>query len=83
MRDREVVLRGEAAMSPASQILCTSALTYGVPLLLAWRELRLLGRLPPKPRDAGPEPEPVVLPWPGAGGRDLPECLRPRVLEDA
>lgn len=76
-------------MSPGTHMLCSFALTYGIPALLAWRELRTL----PKRGGGGRDPEPAPEIWPRDGGRPLPECLIPRlppapvapsrVLEDA
>jgi len=68
-------------MSPAHQIMCSFVLTYGVPMVLAWRELHQLGRLPRHRPDPGPAPEPLPLPWPVDGNRSLPACLQPRPAE--
>lgn len=72
-------------MSPSTFVLLSGALTFGVPLALALRELRELRRPPgggwTPPRQPDPQPAP---PKP----RPLPDCLIPkpsrtRVLEDA
>ena len=66
-------------MTPTTHVLCSFALTYGVPTLLAWRELHQLKKLRP-PRgddDDGPEPPPAL--WPRDGGRPLPACLIPNL----
>ncbi len=67
-------------MSPETQILLSGALTFGVPLVLAVRELLLLRRPPrggwrpePMPPNAGPVPLP-------AGGKPLPDCLIPKPM---
>lgn len=75
-------------------VLLSSVLTFGVPLVLAFRELLVLRRgggrggswERDRPRDTPPAPLP-------AGGKPLPDCLVPkrlpratarsRVLEDA
>ena len=67
-------------MSPATQVILSSALTFGVPLLLAVRELIALRRWRDEPggRDGPAEPRPLPLP-PGGGlaVKPLPACLIP------
>jgi hypothetical protein len=69
-------------MNTTTQVLCSFALTFGVPIVVAGWELWHLGpsarRLPPS-EDTPPGP----LPLPDAGvppqvQRPLPECLIPR-----
>ncbi len=66
-------------MTPAAQILLSGALTFGVPLALAVRDLLTLrrgpsgGYWPPQPQTPPPQPT--------SGGptirRELPACLIP------
>jgi hypothetical protein len=66
-------------MTPAAQILLSGALTFGVPLVLAVRDLMALrrgpggGSWPPHPQSPPPQPS--------SGGpamrRELPSCLIP------
>lgn len=71
-------------MSPHVQVLLSGALTFGVPLAFAIRELIVLRR---PPRNDG-QPPPPVPPRPPVN-RPLPDCLIPkplprvRQLEDA
>ena len=59
-------------MSSATFVMLSGLLTFGVPLLLAIREL---GRLGPSSNGGdGPPPPPPVQPGP----RPLPDCLMPR-----
>ena len=58
-------------MTPAEQVVLSGALTFGVPLLLAIRELILLRR--PR-RDGGPPPGDPIPPAP----KPLPDCLIPK-----
>ena len=64
-------------MNPNIQIMCSFALTFGVPMAVAVREYWTLGStpggLPPQPPVA-PEP----MPLPDAGIKRLPECLIPK-----
>jgi hypothetical protein len=69
-------------MNPATQAICSSMLTFGVPLAVAAWELWRLGpsarRLPP-----GDEVPPQPAPLPDAGvspriQKPLPDCLVPR-----
>ena len=69
-------------MNPATQVVCSCALTFGVPVAIALWELWHLG---PTPRHLPPgedmPPEPAPLPDPGAAPRiqkPLPDCLVPR-----
>ena len=77
-------------MAPSTFVLLSGALTYGVPLLLAVRELWTLGSTPRGGDGPPPPPPPVLSPLP----KPLPDCLIPRpvirreaspvrVLEDA
>ncbi len=66
-------------MSPTTQVLLSGALTFGVPLALAFRELRVLRR---PNRGAGwggdpivPTPPPPPPTDPETPSRPLPECL--------
>ncbi len=74
-------------MSPATQVLLSGLLTFGVPLLFALHELLALRRAD----RGGPPPPPAPPPRPPAP-KPLPDCLiprpmaperRPRVLQDA
>ncbi len=69
-------------MNATTQVICSCALTFGVPIVIAGWELWRLGpsarRLPPG-EDVPPEPAPL----PDAGvlpgvRKPLPECLLPR-----
>lgn len=85
---------GEVRMDPLVWIMLSGALTFGVPLVLAARELWLLrdDGGGPSSRGRAPDAQPPVPPSP-AGAGPLPECLVPkplprsavrsRVLEDA
>ncbi len=74
-------------MMPQTEILCSFALTFGVPMALAVREYwhctPSRGHLPPGEPMPSPEPDPL----PDAGvspyaGKKLPDCLIPvRVRE--
>lgn len=66
-------------MSPTTQVLLSGALTFGVPMVLAFRELRVLRR---QGRNGGWGGEPAAPPPPppspveqGPPTRPLPECL--------
>jgi hypothetical protein len=69
-------------MTPNTQVICSMALTFGVPIVVAGWELWHLGPASwrPKPNeDASPEPPPL----PDAGlpplvRKPLPDCLIPR-----
>lgn len=60
----------QATLSPALFVILSGCLTFGVPLLLALRELHLLRR---RPNDGGYRPDPAPEPAP----RPLPPCLVP------
>jgi hypothetical protein len=69
-------------MSPASQVICSCMLTFGVPIALAgwdlWR-LKPASWRPPPGEEAEPEPSPL----PDAGRppvvqKPLPDCLIPK-----
>jgi hypothetical protein len=69
----------KARMSPTTQVLLSGALTFGVPLVLAFRELHLLRRPGGK---AGWGGDPVTPPSPPPRPADgepprkpLPDCL--------
>lgn len=67
-------------MSPSSQVLLSGALTFGVPLLLAVRELITLRRWTDEPdeRDGSAEPAPPPPPRGGTpAAKPLPACLIP------
>jgi hypothetical protein len=69
-------------MNAITQVLCSLALTFGVPVMVAGWELWHLGsinRRPPPGDDIAPEPTPL----PDAGASPpirstLPDCLIPR-----
>ena len=70
-------------MNPATQVVCSFALTLGIPIIVAGWELWHIGptawRLPPG-EDIPPEPTPL----PDAGilprlHKPLPDCLIPRI----
>ena len=79
-------------MDADTHILLSGALTFGVPLLFAVRELVVLRRGGGGSWRGDPAPEPPPPP-PSRGTGPLPDCLiprplprpaaRPRVLEDA
>jgi hypothetical protein len=60
----------QANLSPALFVILSGCLTFGVPLLLAVRELHLLRR---RPNDGGFRPDPAPPPAP----KPLPPCLIP------
>jgi hypothetical protein len=62
-------------MAPSTQILLSGALTFGVPLALAVRDLMTMRRSPPGP-GWRPDPVPPKPPQPIDGsGPALPACL--------
>lgn len=69
-------------MNAATQVICSCALTFGVPIVLAAWDLWNLGPTPrrmPPGEDTPPEPSP--LPNPVASPRiqkPLPDCLIPK-----
>jgi hypothetical protein len=68
-------------MTPAMVVICSGLLTFGVPLLLALREIYRTGagdgswRPDPRP----PEPTPLVPGGSGPGMKKLPDCLIPKL----
>jgi hypothetical protein len=66
-------------MTPAAQIMLSGALTFGVPLVLAVRDLMTLrrgsggGYWPPQPQTPPPQPNTGSPPI----RRELPACLIP------
>jgi hypothetical protein len=70
-------------MSPTTQVFCSCALSFGVPIVLAGWELWRLGpasRRQPPNEDIIPDPAP--LPDAGLSPRiqkPLPDCLIPKV----
>jgi hypothetical protein len=82
-------------MSPAIQVVLSGVLTFGIPLVLALREVSIIRKNGPPPQ-GGTEPRRPVPPRPRGGEPDLkplPACLLPpypplpdeerrRVLED-
>jgi hypothetical protein len=69
-------------MIASTQVICSCALTFGVPIVLAGWELWRMGptvrRLPPgddMPPDPSPMPDAGVSP---ATRKPLPDCLIPR-----
>jgi hypothetical protein len=69
-------------MTTDMQVHCSFALTFGVPIALAWWELKRLGRgnWNPPPEEAVP-PDPAPLPDPGVVPeirKPLPACLIPQ-----
>lgn len=70
-------------MSPGTQIILSGALSFGVPLLFALRELRQLRRPwhGPDDRERGPDPGPPPPPPDSRPAvQPLPDCLIPRPL---
>lgn len=75
-------------MAPATQILVSGALTFGVPLVLALRELVVINRKKNRRPPDDQLPPPPLRPTPPSDiyTRPLPTCLIPqksssRVLE--
>ncbi len=68
-------------MSPALFVICSGILTFGVPLLLALREIITTGsgegswRPDPRP----PEPVPPIPRGSGPAVKKLPDCLIPKL----
>ena len=67
-------------MSPATQIILSGTLTFGVPLVLAVRDLIVMRRSGGGGGGWGGEPPGPVAPLPTGGGdgvasRPLPQCL--------
>lgn len=69
-------------MTADMQVNCSFALTFGVPIALAWWELRRLGRgnwNPPREDDVPPDPAPLTDPGIVPEVRKaLPDCLIPK-----
>jgi hypothetical protein len=65
-------------MSPETQILLSGALTFGVPLAFAVRELVLLRRDRGAGGGAGPAKAPAAPPPAPRPAASLPDCLIPR-----
>ena len=66
-------------MQPGLQVILSGTLTFGVPLVLAIRELLASGPPSPPPPDGNvlrPSDEPPLAPS-GYGERPLPACLIP------
>jgi hypothetical protein len=75
-------------MAPATQIILSGMLTFGVPILLAARDVVVVNRKPQAgpPDDHQPPPPPRPMPPTDIYSRPLPACLIPqrrpeRVLE--
>jgi len=66
------------AMAPATFVILSGVLTFGVPLVLAVRELLMLRR-PPKTRWGGTWGDGRTVPCP-APRKPLPDCLVPRPM---
>lgn len=67
-------------MSPQVQVVLSGALTFGIPLAFALRELAVLRRRRPAPRrpdDPGSRPSPTRPRDDSPGQRPLPACLIP------
>ncbi len=66
-------------MAPATQIFLSGVLTFGVPLVLAVRELIVIRRRPSGgPPDDQPPPPPKPVPPNDTYSRPLPACLIPQ-----
>ena len=69
-------------MTPATQMLCSSALTFGIPIVIAGLELWRLGpssrRLPPGEDSPEPAPAPPDIGVAPAMPKPLPSCLIPQ-----
>jgi hypothetical protein len=75
-------------MRPEIQVILSGSLTFGVPLILAVRELYILRRgsgggwrPDPKPDDVTPKPLPPCLLVHFERRPPVPEAPKPRVLE--
>ncbi|WP_428538436.1 hypothetical protein [Rhodopila sp.] len=69
-------------MTPATQMLCSMALTFGIPIVIAGAELWRLGPPPRHLPPGGDSPEPTPSP-PDIGVapvmlKPLPSCLIPQ-----
>ncbi len=82
---RGCAIFGGSPMNPATQIMLSGALTFGVPLALAVRDLVTLRRNPPG-GGWSPEPPEPARPAPSGGGmptdRALPACLIEAAMGD-
>ena len=69
-------------MAPVVQIALSGMLTFGVPLLLAARELVVVQRRPQAgpPDDQAPPQQPRPIPPGDIYSRPLPECLIPKPM---
>jgi hypothetical protein len=68
-------------MNAATQVLCSFALTFGVPIVAAGWELWHIGPTRWRPPEGSTPPEPDPLPDAGVSPRSqkpLPDCLVPR-----
>jgi hypothetical protein len=66
-------------MAPATQIILSGVLTFGVPVLLAVRELVVVHR--PRPKDGPSDDRPPPAPQPppvDSYTKPLPACLIPQ-----
>jgi hypothetical protein len=78
-------------MDGAAYVMLSGALTFGIPLALAVRELIVLRRRDDRGWDNGGPPPSAPKPPPYDWGKPLPDCLIPsppsgvrgRALEDA
>ena len=70
-------------MEPSTQVILSGLLTFGVPLLLAWRELYIMRRPPGGSWDKDGPPPPAPPPPDATPMKPLPECLIPRPMSDA
>ncbi len=67
----------DVVVSPALQVTLSGGLSFGIPLVLAIRELIIMRRRP-RNSGGGPGPGPAPTPRPiSGGGRSLPICLIP------
>jgi hypothetical protein len=70
---------GRRALSTTTLVFCSFGLNFGVPLLLAARELMLVLTLPRGSGERGEDLPPAPLPLPAAG-KSLPDCLIPKPM---
>jgi hypothetical protein len=71
-------------VAPGAQFAVSGIVTFGVPLLLAVRELVSVQRTPKAnpPDDGQPPAEPKPLPPGDVYSRPLPDCLIPKRLTE-